>query len=499
MSTYRSRLEAGRHPRSDPRRGQQLRDELRRLADALTPRWQATGEHDDFGSALLRIGARLAEQSTMRLDDTAKRDALAFFDFLGLSPDPPRAASGVLILALEPKQVMPVFAPVRTQVAVTADDDQQALFETRLGLRVIPGGIAELVAVDTTTDHIERSPAQVTSYLAPSALPENYRFVTFSGAGSTTIQLSPAAGLKEGDILRIGDSAHRVATEIEESGLVTLLDALERPATAGTTVAQRISAFETFTLRNIQQHRFYVGHAELLNLEQRATISLEASPASLAAQIRGLDIAYSMYGTKRGEDQPGWQPLEVLGAGGSAIRLAKTWVGTTDEFEVNGQKSRWIRAELRERIIDGLGPTSRASRILLTVASVTEDAEGEGGVSGEGADRHQAEGSPTVAHAAHNGNPLATTGRFYPFGPEPIRFDTFALAAPEALSKKGAQVRLDVTLADSSMESFSVTTAHSVEPWSGYGIGLNGDLQMLFHRNDRFRWLAGSVETKEGQ
>jgi hypothetical protein len=498
MSTYRSRLEAGIHPGTDPRRGPELRAELRRLAEALAPRWQLRGDRDDFAAALLRIGARLAEQSTLRLDGTAKRVALAFFDFLGLPPDPPRAASGVLVLALEPKQVSPVRAPVRTQVAVTAADNEEAIFETQSGLRVIPGGIAELFAVDPSTDHIEQAPAQVTSILAPQALPAAYRFVTFTGAGNSTIQLSPAAGIAESDLLRIGDTAYQVA-KVDKNGLVTLHDKVQTPVAAGT-IATRITSLETLTLRDLQKHHFYVGHADLLNLEQRAKIFFEVSPPSLAHALGELNIAYSLYGTPRGKDEADWHPLELLGTSGSEIKLAKTWIGPADITKVNGQPSRWIRAELRDAIIDRPSPTFRASGLRLTVASIDGEADGTSTPAASvGGGVRQAEGSQTVTHAAHNATPLATSGRFYPFGPEPIRFDTFALAAPEALSKRGALISLNVTLADSSMVSFGVTVADFPGPWSGYGVGLNGDLQVVFDDNDRFRWLQISAETDEGR
>lgn len=499
MSTYRSRLEAGDHPRTDPRREQQLLAELHRLADALTPRWRRTGDRDDFGSALLRIGARLAEQSTWRLDGTAERDALAFFEFLGLPPDPPRAAYGVLVLGLGPKQLTPVQAAVATQVAVTTAGGEQAVFETGLELRLVPGGIAELLAVDPSGDRIERAPAQVTSLLAPPALPGSYRFVTFNGAGSSTIQLSPAVGISEGDVLRVGGSTYGVAEEMDKNGLVLLHDPLEGPAMP-TAEATRISAFETFHLRNIQRHRVFIGHKELLNLKQPAELTLELAPAGLAREIGELDVAYSLYGTLSNQKEADWQPLELLETKGPTITLAKTWIGTADEVEVNGRKSRWIRAELREQIIDAASPTSRASGIKLTVASPDENSkkDSDGETTG-GSGTNQTEGSRTITLASHNGNPLATTGRFYPFGPEPIRFDTFALAAPEALSKKGATVTLDVTLADSSMKSFLVTVGDSVDSWSGYGVGLNGDLQIVFQDKDRFRWQGSSVVTKKGE
>ena len=60
-------------------------------------------------------------------------------------------------------------------------------------------------------------------------------------------------------------------------------------------------------------------------------------------------------------------------------------------------------------------------------------------------------GSRTITNAFHNAAPLAVTGRFLPFGPTPARFDIFSFAAPEALSKPGARVDLDIRMADASL------------------------------------------------
>ena len=51
------------------------------------------------------------------------------------------------------------------------------------------------------------------------------------------------------------------------------------------------------------------------------------------------------------------------------------------------------------------------------------------------------EGSETIERAFTTARSLSVATRFLPFGPEPQRFDTFSLAAPEAFSKKGAKVR----------------------------------------------------------
>ncbi|MFC8130883.1 hypothetical protein [Streptomyces sp. NPDC057302] len=457
---------ADAHPPTDRRRVAELRAYLHRLAPALTPGWTPSRGRDDFGTALLEIAARLAEQTTRRLDRTAERDALAFFDFLGLTPTPPRAATGVLVLALAANHPRAVFAEARTQISAGND----ITFETIRGLRVVPGQIDTLLTLDPATDRIEPGPALVTATQPPPIRPRAYRLVTFAAQHSATVQLSPAAGLATGDLLRIGGQTHRVATS-DGNGLVILDDLLPAAAAAGAP-ATRIDALESFTLRDRQRHAFYLGHADLLNIEQPATVTVGLAPGSLARQLAGLDLTWAVFGTAENQTEPAWHDLDLIGAGATEIALAKSWPGTIDETEVAGRRSRWLRALLTGAVAEA----TSASRLSLGAASATTPPPAE-----------PEQVSRTITRAAHNGTPLSAARRFYPFGPEPLRFDEFALAAPEALSKQGARVTLAVTMADASLTSFDITTGTPND--SGYGAGRNGYLHRL-HRNSAgtFHW-----------
>jgi hypothetical protein len=488
-----------------------------RLVPALAPDWSpASG---DFGLALLEIAARLGEETTQRLDRTAERDAIAFFDVLDLPPSPPRAATGMMVFALTESQPRAVFALARTQLSATNTAGDQVTFESGRTLRVAPGRIAEVIAVDPASDRIELAPDPVTSLEAPAALPDRYEVVTFAGAGTALLQISPAVGLAPGDMLRIGASAHSVA-EVDD-GLVSLRETLDAPVAAGE-VVDRVAALEAFDLRDLQRHVFHIGHAELLNLEQPAIISLDLAPPDLARELTRLDVAYSAYGTVEGADEGEWHPLELLGSNGSAIRLAKTWIGTVDELKLDGEKSRWVRAELQSSVTGASGPLDRVSRICLDVASLQDERGTQSGTGGTGgsAPGGLVEGSRTIVSAFHNGTPLSTASRFYPLGPEPLRFDTFALAAPEALSKRGARATIAIDLADSSLVGFEVAAQppRSTAPVSngamlaagassaaedaanGYGVGRNGYLQVArFSADGSFRWYELEPRLDSGQ
>ena len=103
-----------------------------------------------------------------------------------------------------------------------------------------------------------------------------------------------------------------------------------------------------------------------------------------------------------------------------------------------------------------------------------------------------------VSQAFHNNSPLPLTTRFLPFGAEPQRFDIFSLAAPEALSKKGAEVEIDVRLSDASIGSLALTQT-TQGPRRAYSIGLNGHLQLLDFSEVRPTWIDLGAPSPDDQ
>ncbi|MGC1954059.1 MAG: hypothetical protein WA970_16110, partial [Gammaproteobacteria bacterium] len=277
------------------------------------------------------------------------------------------------------------------------------------------------------------------------------------------MQIDPAVGVANGDVIRIEDRVYRIKEA--KDGLLSLADALERAVTPDTPV-QKVTAFESFRLRDLQTHLVYIGHAELLNLEQRATIRLLITPTDVVRRLANLNVRFELYGTRDGEKEPAWHGIDRHSVLGGELLLEKAWPGSVDELEVEGKKSRWLRAKLAGPITSSATAGARVSQLTLRVESNKTQQSSAG------------EGSQTIKHALHNSTPLPLTTRFYPFGAEPRRFDTFALAAPEALSKKSATVTLDVKLVDASVAGFAVPFSVS-DPSRGYAIGVNGRLQVL--------------------
>jgi Baseplate J-like protein len=459
-------------PLTDPRRAQKLREALAEMAPWLAPRWTGPGQEGDFGAALYEIAARLAEQSTRRLDRTALRDKLAFLDTLDIAAPAPRSASVPIVFRLAESRGEPVYAPARVQIAAPGDS-KPVIFETVEGIAITPARPLRLIAADPAADRIELAPEAVTAAPKPSPPPVTYRLVSAAEPDATTLQLAQSVGLAAGDLLRIAGKAYRIAKLAGE--IVTLLDPLESAAAAGTAV-ERITRLESFGLRNLNQHMLFVSHKELLKLDSEATITLRLDPPGLVRRLTRLDIAYDLWAKPKG-GAADWQPLRLLGGPDGELRLLKDWPGSVEEVEVEGRKSRWIRLSLRTPIADSAPPATRAASLSLKVSSAPP--------ADPAAAAPARDGSRSIVSAFYNGLPLPLTSAFLPFGPEPQRFDTFAIAAPEALTKRQATVTLEVTLSDASLEAMALTAGN---PRHVYGVGRNQRLQAIRFEGGDAHW-----------
>ena len=452
-------------PSRNERRTADLLSELESIASVMVPEWRGAGVDGDFGNAFFNIAARLAGEVTERIDQTPERDPVAFFSMLDLPADAPYPARVPLVFVLGEKQEKPVLAPAATQVSATTDRGN-VIFETARPLKLTPARLKVMAAVDGDDDRIELAPTGFVELEPPAELPD-FVMSSFAGTGSRTIQVEPAEGLEENDLVRIKDVVYRLGEG--KDGLFALQDPLETDVDQGAPV-EKITRFETFRLRNLQEHLVYLGHAELLNLESQSSIIVDFAPASVAAQL--VDVTWELYGTPEGGEQ-GWTAViaEIGNVAGQLI-LRKTWKGSVDEAKVDGEKSRWLRARHANDISGAVSAGTRVRTIGIRVET------------GHNAVADQAEGSSTIKLAFHNATPLPLTTRFLPFGPEPQRFDTFALAAPEALSKEGASVKLHVRLPDASILAMDVAQTTD-GPTRAYTVAGNGQLQVLaFDEND---------------
>src|SRR5215213_4571604 len=481
------------YPETDARGVKELRADLKREVVALVPALSSPPQEGEFGHAFYELALRMAAQVTTRLKETAKRDALAFFDALDIPPMAPRAAEAPLVFSLAEKKDERVVVAKGTQVGAETKKGE-AIFETLHDLQVTPARLEHLAAVDVGKDTIEEAPANVRSTEQPAGPFPIHRLTTFADAGSTTIQITPAVGLEAGDLIRIGKGGEVYRVEKMQGDLCTIDPKLKTPADPDTKIEiEKVTRFDAFTLRDVQAHQVYIGHSELLNLEQRARITLVIEPVSVMRRLGEMGVSAALWGTPArgqtvgeqiiaatgGEDpKPDWQPLDFEGVTQNGISFIMSWPGKVEKFKVHEKDSLWLRLVHAEKIPNRADTRTRVNTLKLKIQSIADP---------NAPDLNKIEGSQTINRAFHNSVPLSIGTRFLPFGPEPQRFDTFAVAAPEAFSKKGAKVTLDVRLVDATPLALAMASIVSGPP-RAYAVGGNGRLQGIAFTQGAMQW-----------
>lgn len=324
-------------PKLPVRRASEIHAGLEATASVFLPEWRGMEAEGEFGQALLRIIARLGEHVSTRIGKTPWRDTVAFFDSLDIPVQPPHPSSAPLVFQLGEKLSEPVFAPPGIQVGADAADGE-LLFETLQAVNLTPARLDFMAAVDAVNDTIELPPPGFLELEPPVGDLPVFFAASPAQAGANTIQIEPFEDLKEGNQIKIGAFIYRLGKG--QDGLFQLLDALEEAVSAGTMI-EKVVDFAAFHNRNLQQHTLYIGHSELLNLEQKTLILLAIAPEELASNLTGDFGVWQLYATNPDED-PAWHTLESTLESGQLV-FTKPQGLKTEKVEINGIKSFWMR------------------------------------------------------------------------------------------------------------------------------------------------------------
>jgi len=486
-------------PSLDKRTARRIYAELVAIASTAIPEWKVTEDDGDFGQALLRISAELAEYVANRIERTPERDAIAFFDMLDIPLDAAQPAVVPLVFQLSAKRNLPVFVGPGIQVGAKTDSGE-FIFESTKDLSLTPARLEFLVVVDGDADIIEQAPLSFLNLESHPPLPD-FKTISFADADSDSIQISPAEGLDTGDDIRINNNVYRI--EDRNENLFLLREKLTNSVKKSTPV-YKVNRFDLFDMRNVQSHAVYIGHDELLNLEEASTISLQFQPVSIASKLIGPGFVWELYGTNESSNdkdlKTSWHKLPLIQGDSGELILLKNWKGKVEKKKIQEVDGLWLRVRFENPVFKAFLLKENAKTIKIKVKTLEEaDLEAiplpvdpcekkarEQQLRDEQASKaEEVDGSNTINQAFHNSNPLPLTTRFLPFGPEPQRFDTFSIASPEVFSKQNARITLDVSLADASVVAMSLV--QNVTSSRAYAVTANrGLLKLLF--NDPMVW-----------
>ena len=313
----------------------------------------------------------------------------------------------------------PVDAPARVQLQINSAETP-VNFETETALRILPGALATLVAVDPKQDAFFLAPSGLFSLEPPALVPTAWTLKSDALAQATSLQLDPPAGLDPGIVL--SDPGGRPYRIVAAAGAIVTIEPPLDAALDASTILRRVDTFTPFgpLERNQQEHSLYIGSAGALNVEAKATIAV-MNGASIPP-----DATWWYSGKKSASAPVDWIPLTDTAIDG-ADRLLNKPKGAIETMTIDGYSSRWLKAT---RTPGAAAPSeSRELRLFVNCLTDLNDVP------------------PVTALEGFAGTtPLVLTAGFYPFGREPRQFDAFYIGSKEAFSKPSAKAWLEFSL-----------------------------------------------------
>ncbi len=483
-----------RVPAIDERRAAEFLAELQERARIWIPEWGVDDDPRDFGRALLEIAARFNSEVAERLDRVGEKMQRGLLDWLAVARQAARPARAPVVFRLTETATLAVNAPRSVQLQADVAGSS-VIFETEAPIRLCPGLLSAVVAVDDDRDAFYLPPPDIFDLSPPEPRPTQWLTKTTAPADptrlaeSSRLQLDPEAGLTEGMMINALGSPHRI-TKVDKD-LVTIVPALTADLIKGSAIT-RIATFDPFRPSAIgeedpkengdQEHILYIGDDELLNLESAAVIKVdgvETLPDGLRWEYWGREIqaesdddaAPVTESEPSVETELGWRALDSESA--NPVQLRKEHRGALEPLEIQGRTSRWIRAVVKS--LSGATTEFRARSLQLRIQS-SDWSEGQ---SIQDCPPTSKTPNGPIVQAMANSTPLVVDKFFYPLGREPRLFDAFYIGCAEAFSKTKADVGVCLDVSSSTCESFAAVRVGEENRYILAGVGKNQALQLM--------------------
>jgi len=409
-------------PKIEPRDFDELLKHFKALVPFYTPEWRLELKEKGTDTAVVKIFIHLLMTIYSRLNRLPEKHFVSFLDRIGVKLIPAQPAFVPVTFVVSQGAGEHVLVPERTQVA--AGD---VIFETGKNLLAAPARLVDIYSIDGYLDTIFQSPPNIIS--GEPVLPADAQLLYAVEPGEKEMFLESMQDLGEGDVLLMGGTEYAIVSALSDTA-VTLTGGIENPHAAGTAV-EKVTGFELFTGKNLQEHILYLGHSTLFEIS--ATVKITFFIDSKLADTTVFSWEYY------GEDGAGavdWHPLEVS-AGEEGVVLAKKETGEIVEVEINTVNSRWLRCKARppEKTLleEVLINTVEAELSPLEEESLSDSAL-----------------LPDLVYyydVPADPGKISTCKPFYPFGMTPVPHDTCYIASREVFSGPGADIEITVGLA----------------------------------------------------
>jgi len=431
-------------PKIDKRDFEDLLREIKSLVPFYTPEWKPSEK--DVGLALVKIFSHMLGIIIQRLNRAPEKNFIAFLDTLGIKLLPAQPAMAPITFSLSKGTKEHVLIPAKTQVA--AGD---VVFETKRNILATPAKLIEAYSINVTKDRIYRSPSNVVS--GEPVVPFQAKLLYDAAKGEKKIFVTDPEGIREADILMIDKTEHVIVSQVSENR-VSLAHKLEvkDKYPSGSTV-EKITTFELFDGKNLQEHVLYLGHEDLFNIKGEVEFELTISDWNTKIADNQL-VSWQYWGETEETKVSDWYDFEISdeqkvsdtenNKTGNKLILKKDNNDEINERELNEIKSRWIRCKFKKsKILDIEGID--IDTIKIAVQPIEEKI------------------APDMIF--YNDVPLEIPkekSAVYPFGTRPRQLDTFYIGSQETFSKKDAKVIITFDI-DSKVDSnIPIVKVHGV-------------------------------------
>ncbi|HLB71693.1 MAG TPA: putative baseplate assembly protein [Candidatus Methanoperedens sp.] len=419
-------------PKIEPKKCSDTYKQLKELVLHYTPEW-AGSDGKDAGVALLKIFSHINENVVNRFNQAPKKNFVAFLDMLGIKLLPAQPSRVPLTFNLAKGTEKEILVPAKTQASSDKTDEHEELpFETEKNLLATPGQLKKVISIDPEKDAIYKPPPGFLNGKQQKESQVSYEIVSSPSAGSRNFQLDNVTDLVAGDFLGIGEKNKEYVIISNISGMIIhITDPLLSEYPSSTPV-EKITKFNLFEGKNMQEHSVYMGHNDLFNIKSTAqfTLFINHRPGTETG-VTPLKLSWQYWGEVEGEEGEDWREFNANdGTQGlsktGTVELNKITEGEIKEKElIKDLKSRWIRCIVKEPL--GTGVSRKLPKLDNIVFKVRSSGE-----------------NLLPDQAFNNDTPLDITQAFTPFGKEPRMFDYFSIASKEIFSKKGAKIEMDV-------------------------------------------------------
>lgn len=417
-------------------------EKIRKKAPFYTPEW-TPGAEGDFGTALARIFAGMAETLASNLNDIPKKHLLSFLDMLNFSLFPALPAKTVLCFVPGPGAPENVMIPVGTQATVETPEGEPIFFETEKTIAMVPSSLGFVCSADRKEDVI----FDHSSFL--------------EGNGSST--LFSGKNLQK-HIFYIGDEklfsigTGKICLNLKASGPIQIKSLTEK----NLFVWEYAASESENNRKREEENGEEVGEGNGKKGEE-----IEEEIGGKGEEIgngnEGKEDEKAEGDGEKGDEKgsgevteiSNWIPFSAVGYSNGKLVIQKG-KEAIESGKVNGFKGQWIRCRLKETGLSGLEQFRLSSWEQFSLSSFQVE------ISAENI-------KPELLY--YNDIPVEeeTEKGIQPFGSKPFLYDTFYIACSEVFLKEGYEVKMTFDLVPGKTETglSSEKPLLSWEYWNG--------------------------------